>query len=164
VSSPATDPLHFRLAGPADAGALERLINSAFLVERFFIEGDRINAETVQRLMGVGQFLIAQDDNGVHGCVYVEPRGARAYLGLLSVDPARQRNGLGSRLVEEAENHARTAGMSYMDLRVVNLRKELPEFYRRLGYVVTGTSPVPADVMTKQLSHFINMSKGLTSG
>jgi len=54
--------------------------------------------------------------------------------------------------------------MSYMDLRVVNLRKELPEFYRRLGYVVTGTSPVPADVMTKQLCHFINMSKGLTSG
>ncbi len=163
MSSPVLNPLRVRTAEPADIEALVRLINAAFLVERFFIEGDRINAEAVRKLMGTGQFLIAQDDDGISGCVYVEPRAGSAYLGLLSVDPSRQRSGLGSRLVAAAEDHARASGIQYMDLRIVNLRQELPEFYRRLGYRVTGTSSFPPDVTTKQPCHFINMSKALGS-
>jgi predicted N-acetyltransferase YhbS len=162
VSSPALHP-RLRSAEPADIEALTRLINVAFSVERFFIEGDRINADVIRNLMASGQFLIAQDDDGLAACVYVEPRGERAYLGLLSVDPSRQRSGLGSRLVAAAEEHARASGVRHMDLRIVNLRLELPEFYRRLGYLVTGTSPFPADATTKQSCHFINMSKVLSS-
>ena len=111
--------------------------------------------------MATGQFLIAQDARGVAGCVYVEPRGDRAYLGLLSVDPSRQRSGLGSRLMGAAENHARDAGARYLDLRIVDLRQELPEFYRRLGYIATGTSPFSSKVTPKLPCHFINMSKPL---
>lgn len=155
--------MRIRIAEPADAEALTRLINAAFQVERFFIEGDRIDAEAVRKLMGTGQFLIAYDDDGISGCVSVEPRADRAYLGLLSVDPSRQRSGLGSRLVAAAEEHASASGIHYVDLRIVNLRQELPEFYRRLGYVVTGTSPFPPEVTTKQPCHFINMSKALIS-
>jgi len=151
------------MAEPTDIEVLVRLINAAFLVERFFIEGDRINAETTRNLMATGQFLIAQDDDGISGCVYMEPRGDRAYLRLLSVDPTRQRSGLGSRLVAAAEDHARASGIRHMDLRIVDLRLELPEFYRRLGYQVTGSSPFPPGVTTKQPCHFINMSKALDS-
>jgi hypothetical protein len=32
-----------------------------------------------------------------------------------------------------------------MDLRVVNLRVELPPFYRRLGYAETGIAPFAGD-------------------
>jgi N-acetylglutamate synthase-like GNAT family acetyltransferase len=163
VSAPATYSRCLRIAGLPDVEALVRLINTAFLIERFFIEGDRINAEGVERLIQTGQFLIAQDENGISGCVYIEPRGDRAYLGLLSVDPSRQRSGLGSRLVAAAENHARMLGASHMDLRIVNLRQELPEFYRRLEYVITSTSNFSPDVITKQPCHFINMSKALTN-
>jgi predicted N-acetyltransferase YhbS len=163
VSSPALHPLRLRIAEPADIEVLTRLINVAFSVERFFIEGDRINSDAVRNLMGTGQFLIAQDNDGVAACIYVELRGERAYLGLLSVDPSRQRSGLGSRLVAAAEESARGCGVRQMDLRVVNLRAELPEFYRRLGYLVTGTSPFPPEATTKQPCHFINMSKALTS-
>jgi predicted N-acetyltransferase YhbS len=163
VSSPALHPQRLRIAEPADIEALTRLINAAFSVEGFFIEGDRINSDTVRNLMATGQLLIAQDDDGVAACVYVEQRGERAYLGLLSVDPSRQRSGLGSRLVAAAEEHARASGIDYMDLRIVNLRLELPEFYRRLGYLITGTSPFPPEAITKQPCHFINMSKVLSS-
>jgi predicted N-acetyltransferase YhbS len=163
LSSPATDSRRIRIANLADIEAITRLINAAFLVERFFIEGDRINTGAIQRLMETGQFLVAQDD-GITACVYIEPRGDRAYLGLLSVDPARQRSGLGSRLVAAAEDHARASGARHMDLRIVNLREELPQFYRRHGYLVTGTSAFPPDVTTKQPCHFINMSKELVSG
>ena len=162
MSSPATHPLRFRIGETADVDNITRLINSAFQVESFFIEGDRISAEAVRRLMETGQFLIAEDE-GISGCVYVEPRGDRAYLGLLSIDPSRQRSGLGSRLVASAEEHARAAGAGAMDLRIVNLRLELPEFYRRLGYLVTGTSPFPADTVTKRPCHFVNMSKAFPS-
>jgi N-acetylglutamate synthase-like GNAT family acetyltransferase len=155
--------VRLRIAESADINTLVSLINAAFLVERFFIEGDRINAEAVRKLMLTGEFLIAHDDDGISGCVYVEPHGDRAYLGLLSVDPSRQRSGLGSRLVASAEGHARASGINYMDLRIVNLRQELPEFYRRLGYWATGTAPFPPDVTTKQPCHFVNMSKALNS-
>lgn len=162
MSSAAPHPLRLRIAAAAaDTEALVRLINAAFLVERFFIEGDRIDAETVRKLMGIGQFVIAHDDGGISACVYIEPRGNRAYLGLLSVDPTRQRSGLGSRMMAAAEDHARASGIHHMDLRIVNLRQGLPEFYGRLGYVVTGESPVSPDVKTKQPCHFINMSKAL---
>ena len=68
-----------------------------------------------------------------------------------------------SRLVAAAEDHARASDIGYMDLSIVNLRQELPEFYLRLGYRVTGTAPFPPDVTTKQPCHFINMSKALGS-
>ena len=163
MSSPALHPVRVRIAEPDDIEALVRLINAAFLVERFFIEGDRINAGAVQKLMATGRFLIAQDDDGISGCVYIEPSDGRAYLGLLSVHPSRQRSGLGSRLVAAAEDHGRASDIGYIDLSIVNLRQELPEFYRRLGYRVTGTAPFPPDVTTKQPCHFINMSKALGS-
>ena len=160
MSSPALHPLRLGIAEAGDIEALTRLINVAFSVESFFIEGDRIKSEAVLNLMASGQFLIAHDDDGIAACIYVEPRGERA-LGLLSVDPSRQRSGLGSRLVTAAEDHARGRGIRHMDLRIVNLRLELPEFYRRLGYLVTGTSPFPPEATTKQPCHFINMTKPL---
>jgi hypothetical protein len=64
-------------------------------------------------------------------------------------------------MVEEAESYARAAGCEFMDLRIVNLRTELPPFYRRLGYVETGTEPFVADAKPSQPCHFIKMSKPL---
>jgi hypothetical protein len=49
-----------------------------------------------------------------------------------------------------------------MDIKVVNLREDLPRFYARRGYVETGTSPFPAEIETKLACHFIEMSKPLT--
>jgi len=41
-----------------------------------------------------------------------------------------------------AEEFAREMGSHHMDLTVVNLRTELPPFYRKLGYVEDGTAPI----------------------
>jgi len=86
--------MRVRIAVAADAEAVTALINAAFVVEKFFIDGDRVNLEMVRGLLVKGAFLIAEDDTGMSGCVYVERRSDRGYLGLLSVDPARQKNGL----------------------------------------------------------------------
>jgi len=44
----------------------------------------------------------------------------------------------------------------------VNLRKELPDFYHRKGYIETGTAPFPPDLNPKLPCHFVKMSKPLT--
>jgi GNAT superfamily N-acetyltransferase len=153
--------LKTRLATEADAGAISVLVNAAFKVERFFIDGDRIGPEKVREMMRRGKFMLAEDDGAMIACVYAEIREQRGYFGLLAVDPARRGEGLGRKMVVGAEDYARAAGCEFMDLRIVNIRAELPPFYRRLGYVETGTEPFAPDASPTQPCHFVKMSKPL---
>jgi GNAT superfamily N-acetyltransferase len=88
-------------------------------------------------------------------------RGARSYLGLLSVDPGYQQGGLGSLLMQEAEQYCRERGSRFMDILIVNLRDDLRPFYTKRGYVETGTSPFPPDNVTNNPLHIINTTKPL---
>ena len=112
--------------------------------------------------METGKFLVAEDSGGFAGCVYVEVRQGRGYLGLLAVDPSRQGTGLGRKLVAAAEDYFRTAGCSAVDLRVISQRTPLPPFYRRLGYAEIGTAPFSPTLQAKVPGHYIVMSKRLT--
>ena len=151
-----------RVATVADAPRITAVINSAFqIAEQFFIEGDRITMPEVEESLVKGAFLVAGADNEITACVYVEMRGERSYLGLLSVDPAIQQSGLGSLLMRAAEHYCRARGSRHMDILIVNLREDLPAFYGKRGYVANGTSPFPEDVPTKAPCHFITMSKPL---
>ena len=151
--------LRLRTAVLADVQALARLINAAFRVEQPFIEGDRINPDGVRAYLEKGKFLLAEDAAGLTGCVYVELRGDRGYLGLLGVEPQRQGAGLGRKLMDAAENFFRQAGCVAVDLRIVSARAPLPSFYRHLGYLETGTAPFAPDVPAKVPWHYILMSK-----
>jgi GNAT superfamily N-acetyltransferase len=153
----------FRFAESADVEAVTRLVNAAFAVERFFIDGDRITVEETHQRLRKGKFLLSEDRDVLAGCIYVELRGERGYFGLVSIDPSRQRSGLGSKLVAAAEEYFRANACRFADLLVVNLRTELPPFYRRLGYAELGIEPFSPEVRTKLPCHFIRMSKPLAS-
>lgn len=151
-----------RIALPSEAKAITNVINAAFRqAESFFIERDRIAGEQVQSLLQTGEFLISEEDDAITGCVYVEMQGDRSYLGLLAVNPMAQKSGLGSSLMTAAEDHCRKAGSRFMDIQIVSLREELPDFYHRRGYVETGTAPFTAGINTKLPCHFVKMSKTL---
>jgi N-acetylglutamate synthase-like GNAT family acetyltransferase len=155
--------MNIRFAEEHELNAITALINAAFAVESFFKPGDRLDLEITRGFFHTGRFLVADDNGSLAACVYVELRGDRAYLGLLSVDPARQKSGLGRSLVSAAEEFAREMGAHFMDLRIVNLREELPRIYERYGYAASGTEPIPQE-MAEQVSmpcHFIRMSKPL---
>lgn len=155
--------MNIRTATQADLPSLLKLVNSAFAVERFFKNQDRLNAGDLEAHFRSGAFLLTEDAGTITGCVYVTRHGDRAYFGLLAIDPSRQKTGIGSRLIAAAEEFARETGARFMDLRFINLREELPPIYEKLGYRVTGTAPYPSERehMLTQPVHFICMSKEL---
>jgi len=153
--------MNSRMAQLDDAETIARLVNAAFHPERFFADADRTNPEEVRELLQKGKFLLTEEAGKLTGCIYVELRDDRGYFGLLAVEPALQRSGLGSRMVAAAEDYCRAAGCRFMDLTIVNLRTELPAFYHRLGYSENGTLPFPHDQHTNQPCHLVKMSKTL---
>jgi GNAT superfamily N-acetyltransferase len=155
--------MNIRFAEEPDLPTLMALINQAFLVETFFIQGNRLTPEDTLAYFKKGRFLLAEETSALAGVIYVELRGDRGYFGLLSVDPTRQKSGLGRRLIAAAEEFAREVGAHHMDITVVNLRTELPPFYRKLGYTENGTEPVRPDMIPRLLqpAHFIKMTKPL---
>ena len=156
-----------RVATVADREAIRALVNQAFDVERFLKKGggDRLQGDgELETLFERGTFLVKEADGTLVGCVYVEPRGERAYLGLLSIDPARQGGGLGRQLNLAAEAFAREQGCKWMDLRVVSPRAEqLLPIYLRLGYTDQGREEYPELLVEKMAipGYFILMAKAL---
>jgi GNAT superfamily N-acetyltransferase len=163
--TPTARPMPVGIATPEQADAVATLVTLAYRVEDFLVDGDRTNPDEVREKMTHGAFLTIADPPGnpdaLVGAVYVELRegGTRGYFGMLSVHPARQGEGLARRLVAAAEDYARAAGCTHMDLHVLSPRTELPAFYRHLGYVDNGT--LPFDEFTKLPCYIQVMSKPL---
>lgn len=153
-----------RPATREDVPAIVRLVNRAYRVEDFFISGDRTTALEIEQKQShpSGVLLVLEEEDGaLAGSVYVEIRGERGYLGMLSIDPDRQGRGLGRVLVRAVEAHCRAAGCRHLDLDVVNLREGLPEFYQSFGFVAYGTAPFPTPQKLTREAHLTLMTKPL---
>jgi ribosomal protein S18 acetylase RimI-like enzyme len=82
--------------------------------------------------------FLALVDSRMAGCVFLAEKDDHFYLGKLAVDPACQGRGVGRRLVEAAEGHARAAGKPIIELQVrVELAGNQATF-ARLGFNETG--------------------------
>jgi GNAT superfamily N-acetyltransferase len=154
--------LSVRTATAADAPAIADLVNAAFAVEKAFVNGERTSLEEILQLLHTGIFLMADadDQHKPIACAYIEQRGFRAYLGMLSVDPARQGIGLGRQMMTAVEQYCRERRVRSIDIRILSLRPELPPFYRKLNFVEEGTAPYENPKSTKP-GHFLLMSKNL---
>ena len=155
------DGFIYRRADESDAGALVELINRAFEVEQAFFTAERIDLRETLEHFDMGTFLLAESGGDLAGCNYVELRGASGYFGLLSIDPRHQGCGLGKTLIEQAEHLCRKAGCLRMQIRVLNHRTELPPFYEKLGYHISGTEEVEQVPSARMPYHFIVMEKEL---
>jgi len=149
----------FRPAAPDDVPALRALIESAYrgdsakvgwTHEADLLGGQRTDEAELRDILADASriILLAEVDGALTGCVQVADQGrGLAYLGLLTVDPARQAGGLGRLLIEaaEAEAAARFAA-TRMEMTVIRQRAELIAWYERRGYRLTGeTRPFPLD-------------------
>src|SRR5687768_17623646 len=94
VDSRESKSVQVRIAQREDAEEITTVINSAFRgAEEFFVERDRVEVADVLNFLSIGKFLLAEGEQTLLGCVYVEPRHADsnrssaesqdcAYLGL----------------------------------------------------------------------------------
>lgn len=164
-------------ASPADAPALKALLEAAYRGdsarrgwnhEADILDDERVSPGEVEALLAdpAVTILTARDGASLTGCVAVTVKDtskdrALAYLGMLCVSPDLQSHGLGGRLLEEAEHHARTLGIAAMEMTVIDTRESLIAWYQRRGYRRTGESrpfpvlrdpPITFAVLEKQLA------------
>ncbi|HJW08659.1 MAG TPA: GNAT family N-acetyltransferase [Holophagaceae bacterium] len=153
-----------REAGPDDIPEIIRTTNEAYAVESFCIRGERTDVADVAYRMGTGAFLVVDGEKPgeLLGSVYMAfPKAGRGYLGILAVDPKAQGRGISRLLVEAVEARCRAAGCLFLDLTVVNLRKELFPFYAKLGFTASDVLPFPRTEKLIQPCRLVQMTKAL---
>jgi ribosomal protein S18 acetylase RimI-like enzyme len=135
----------------ADLPAVVDLLNRSYrgessrqgwTTEADLIGGDvRTDIEDVTRTFerqGSVFLLCRSTAEGTVGCVNLQRKGERLYLGMFAVRPDLQGNGIGGSLMEAAEKHARETGCRAVFMWVIGGRDELIAWYGRLGYMDTG--------------------------
>jgi GNAT superfamily N-acetyltransferase len=153
-----------RQATHADIAPLVALINTAFRAEDFCVIGDRTNDEDIRARFQLGKFLVWDDETNpgkLLGAVFTSVTGARAYLGLLSVDPLMQGKGISQVLINAVEQNALTAGCDFLDITVVNVRENLFGYYQKLGFAAYGVVPFPVPEKARMPLHLVQMTKSL---
>lgn len=151
--------MHIIPATEKDLQAIMSLVNSAYRGEQAkigwtheanLIKGDlRIDEKVLTRLFLNPEAVILKavdNNNEISGCVYLEKKVKRLYLGMLSVSPEKQALGIGKSLLRSAENYAIEKNCIAIEMTVISARTELIEWYQRNGYVNTGrTRPFSED-------------------
>jgi len=118
--------------------------------ETLWVSGERVQPQALAATLSnpYRHLLVLAAGTDMIGSVLITGKeDGTAYIGLLTVDPIYQAQGLGTRLLNDAEQYAKTQLHAYrIIMSVVDTRTELIAFYERLGYVQTGHSlPYPND-------------------
>jgi ribosomal protein S18 acetylase RimI-like enzyme len=79
-------------------------------------------------------FLVAECAGRIVGTVMAGYEGHRGWINYLAVEPWRQREGLGRRLMAEAERRLRAAGCPKINLMVRTNNAGVIAFYERIGF------------------------------
>jgi len=141
----------FRRAAEADVRAIVALVESAYrgdasrvgwTTEADLLDGQRTDAEAVTEIVRArdSAILLAEADGELMACCQLERRPlAVAYFGMFSVQPGGQGQGVGQRVLAEAERIARDEwAATTMIMTVLAQRTELIAWYERRGYRRTG--------------------------
>ncbi len=146
-----------RDAQPSDAQVLANFINNAYrgtssrtgwTTEADFLEGTRTHEELLLRVIGKPDSRILLYFNGriLEGCVEIRQDADQLYLGMLTVHPECQGQGIGKKLMKIAEDEGARLGCTHVYMTVITKRHELIAWYEKQGYVNTGeTKPFGFD-------------------
>ncbi|GHE29609.1 GNAT family N-acetyltransferase [Vulcaniibacterium thermophilum] len=150
------DELAFRAATEADVDAIVALVESAYrgessragwTTEADLLDGRRTGPDEIGEYLARPRSLIllAERDRDLLACAHVAEEDGAGYFGMFSVRPTLQGNGLGKRVLAEAERIVReTWRLPAMRMTVIDSRAELIAFYERRGYRRTGVfKPFP---------------------
>lgn len=120
-----------------------KLVNESYRIEKgdvgeAFKNCDRyLNIEEVREGFKCGFYLVCRkkQDNEIVGCVYYKVRGGVGECGPFAVDIGYQNFGVGLMLLSELEVRLKEQGCEIVEIHVINIRKNLIEFYNKRGFV-----------------------------
>ena len=134
-----------------DIPALVILLNSAYrgevskkgwTTEADLLKGElRTDEATLNELMNLpgARFLkFINEKKEIQGCVFLQKKENKIYLGMLSVSPLIQAKGIGKQLMAAGEMFANEQACHSIFMKVISLRHELIAWYERQGYKRTG--------------------------
>jgi ribosomal protein S18 acetylase RimI-like enzyme len=150
----------FRRGENSDASEIARVVNAAFEVEREFRQGERTSAGEIATLLERDVFFVAEEHGRLIGAIHTSIDGTTGYFGMLAVDPALQRGGVGRALLSAAEEHCRKAGCTKMTMSTGEDRTELIPYYERVGYRVTAIEPSTSRAFKRPI-RIVKMAKDL---
>ena len=141
----------FAVAGADDVPAIVRLVNGAYrgvssrrgwTTEADLLGGQRTDAEKIGEMIAApgSAVLLLHEPTEPCACVHVARQSDEVcYLGMLTVRPDLQGGGVGRQLLAAAESYARQYfGARFMEMTVIDVRRELIAWYERRGYAATG--------------------------
>jgi ribosomal protein S18 acetylase RimI-like enzyme len=147
------DMYNISTATITDIPHLVRLVNSAYrgeqskegwTTEADLIQGkQRIDKEALNKVMKSPNAAIIKCNTAsgeMVGCVYLKASGTNIYLGMLTVSPEIQAQGIGKNLLQAAEEYAHEKNFAAIVMHVISIRSELIDWYLRRGYHLTGES------------------------
>jgi ribosomal protein S18 acetylase RimI-like enzyme len=154
-----SEALTIARATMADVPVLVQLVNHAYrseasrqgwTTEADLLKGELRTDETTLSLalLEAGTVILkAVTGSGeLVGCVYLQKREERLYLGMLAVAPNLQAAGIGKKLMTAAEQHAREQHCTAVFMTVISVRRELLAWYARRGFRDTSVrEPMPVD-------------------
>lgn len=156
------------MAQVSEARQIADLVNSAYrgdssrrgwTTEADLLAGQRTDAVAITELIECHQpptqILVIDSESQslgdslsgsvILGCVLLEERPPKLYLGMLTVHPELQNKGFGKLLMEAAEEQAKQKNLQFIEMTVFPQREALIDYYRRQGYRLTGERrPFPA--------------------
>ena len=149
---PKRDPrdLTFAFAKPEQSELIAQFVNAAYrgessrvgwTTEADLLNGQRADTEMIKEVITKDDhvILLAYENQTLVGCVALElVKPATCHLGMLTVKPNLQNQGIGTQLLSEAESYARSKKCEQITMGVITLRTELIDWYKRKGYQPTG--------------------------
>ena len=132
-----------------DAPELNILVNSAYrgdssrqgwTTEADLLDGTRTDAAAIEDIINKRGCVVLKyvEDGKILGCVELQNENEKLYLGMLTVRPPLQGKGIGKKLLKAVEAEAKKQKCKSIFMTVISIRKELIDWYIRLGYSDTG--------------------------
>jgi ribosomal protein S18 acetylase RimI-like enzyme len=145
-------------ATPIDIPEISALVNSAYrgesskqgwTTEADLLGGIRTNEDLLfEEFNNPRNFFLKCIDaeNKIIGSVMLQHKKDKLYLGMLTVNPTIQNQGIGKKLLKAAEDCAKANNKTAVIMTVITARTVLIAWYERHGYINTGRIiPFPMD-------------------
>src|SRR5688572_14890412 len=125
-----------RQADKSDISSINDLVNSAYrgegskkgwTTEADLLDGIRTDEESLEEMLTRPNaiILLAELDNDIKGCVFLEQQADKLYLGMLTVKPELQGKGIGATLMAASELRAKQLGCKKISMTVITVRDAL---------------------------------------